>query len=84
VSLALAADTLSITLMEIVDNGVMLVIPRATGASMESPRFWGSLALSLALAGLAAFPLSRWLILKGRGHAVLHSHHGGTSDAHHQ
>jgi len=83
VSLALAADTLSITLMEIVDNGVMLVIPRAMAASMESPRFWGSLVLSLALAGLAAFPLNKWLILKGRGHAVVHGHHGGTSDAHH-
>jgi hypothetical protein len=83
VSLALAADTLSITLMEIVDNGVVLVIPRAMAASMESPRFWGSLALSLALAGLAAFPLNKWLILKGRGHAVVHGHHGGTSDAHH-
>ena len=83
VSLALAADTLSITLMEIVDNGVMLFIPRAMGASMQSPRFWGSLALSLGLAGLAAFPLNRWLILKGRGHAVVHGHHGGMSGTHH-
>jgi hypothetical protein len=82
VRLALAADTLSITLMEIVDNAVMLVIPGAIGASIASPLFWGSLALSLALAGLAAFPLNRWLILKGRGHAVVHGHHRGTSNLH--
>jgi uncharacterized protein DUF4396 len=82
VRLALAADTLSIALMEIVDNGVMLVIPGAMGAPLASPLFWGSLALSLALAGLAAFPLNRWLILKGQGHAVVHGHNGGMSDPH--
>jgi uncharacterized protein DUF4396 len=82
VRLALAADTFSIMLMEIVDNGVMLVIPGAMGAPLASPLFWGSLALSLALAGVAAFPLNRWLILKGRGHAVVHGHHGGMPDTH--
>jgi Domain of unknown function (DUF4396) len=60
----------------------MLVVPGAMSASLASPLFWGSLALSLALAGLAAFPLDRWLILKGRGHAVVHGHHGGMPDTH--
>jgi len=73
--LALAADTASITIMEIVDNLVMLAIPGAMAAHLGSPLFWGSLALSLVLAGAAAFPVNRWLIRRGRGHAVVHSHH---------
>ncbi len=73
--LALAADTVSITIMEIVDNGVMLVIPGAMEAGLGSFRFWGSLAFALALAGLAAFPVNRWLIARGSGHAVVHAHH---------
>jgi hypothetical protein len=73
--LALAADTASITIMEIVDNLVMLVIPGAMDAGLASALFWVSLALSLAVAGLAAFPVNRWLIARGRGHAVVHSHH---------
>lgn len=78
--LALAADTLSITIMEIVDNAVMLVIPGAMEAGLAEPLFWGSLFFSLILAGVAAFPANRWLIVRGRGHAVLpHHHHGATS-----
>lgn len=73
--LAFAADTLSITLMEIVDNAIMLLIPGAMDAPLSSPTFWGSLVLALLLAGVAAFPLNRWLILRGRGHAVVHAHH---------
>jgi hypothetical protein len=73
--LALAADTASITVMEIVDNLVMLVIPGAMDAPLGSLLFWGSLAFSLAVAGIAAFPLNRWLIARGRGHAVVHAHH---------
>jgi uncharacterized protein DUF4396 len=73
--LALAADTLSITLMEIVDNTVMLALPGAMTAPVTSAVFWESLALSLLIAGIAAFPLNRWLILRGRGHAVVHGHH---------
>jgi hypothetical protein len=73
--LALAADTASITIMEIVDNAIMLVIPGAMAASLGNALFWGSLALSLAVAGLAAFPVNRWLIARGRGHAIVHSHH---------
>ncbi|MDQ5821301.1 MAG: DUF4396 domain-containing protein [Actinomycetota bacterium] len=73
--LAFAADTLSITVMEIVDNGVMLVVPGAMDATLGDPLFWGALAFSLAVAGLAAFPVNRWLIARGRGHAVVHAHH---------
>ncbi|MGH7252628.1 MAG: DUF4396 domain-containing protein [Nitrospiraceae bacterium] len=74
-SLAFASDTLSITVMEIVDNAVVLVIPGAMDAGLSSPLFWTSLALSLALAFVAAFPVNRWLISQGRGHALVHAHH---------
>ena len=73
--LALAADTLSITVMEIVDNAVLLVIPGAMDAGITDALFWGSLALALAVAGVAAYPVNRWLIARGRGHAVVHGHH---------
>jgi len=73
--LALAADTASITVMEIVDNVIMLVIPGAMEAGLGSVLFWGSLAFALAVAALAAFPVNRWLISRGRGHAVVHAHH---------
>jgi hypothetical protein len=73
--LALAADTASITIMEIVDNAIMLAIPGAMDASLDSLLFWGSLAIALALAAVAAFPVNRWLIARGKGHAVVHAHH---------
>ena len=73
-SSALASDTLSITIMEIVDNAVMLVIPGAMNAGFTEPRFWGNLICSLILAGIAAFPVNRWLIARGRGHALAHKH----------
>jgi hypothetical protein len=73
--LALAADTASITVMEIVDNAIMLVIPGAMDAGLGSPLFWGSLAFALAVAAVAAFPVNRWLISRGKGHAVVHAHH---------
>jgi hypothetical protein len=72
---ALAADTASIAIMEIVDNALMLVIPGAMSAGVASPLFWGSLATSLAVAGVAAVPVNRWLIARGRGHALAHVHH---------
>ena len=72
--LALASDTASITIMEIVDNGIMLAIPGAMDSGLGSPLFWGSLAGSLVIAGLAAYPVNRWLIARGRGHAVVHAH----------
>jgi hypothetical protein len=73
--LAFAADTLSITVMEIVDNGVVLLVPGAMDAGLGDALFWSSLALSLAVAWVAAFPVNRWLIARGRGHAVVHAHH---------
>lgn len=72
---ALAADLASITLMEIVDNAIMLLIPGAMDAPIDSLHFWASMALSLAVAGAAAYPVIRWLIARGRGHAVVHAHH---------
>jgi hypothetical protein len=73
---AFASDTASITVMEIVDNALMLLIPGAMSAPLSSPLFWGSLAVSLVVAGVAAFPVNRWLIARGRGHALVHGHHG--------
>lgn len=74
--LAFAADTLSITVMEIVDNAVMLLIPGAMDAGLTSPLFWGSLAFALLVAGVAAFPVNRWLLARGKGHAVVHEYMG--------
>jgi hypothetical protein len=74
--LALAADTASITVMEIVDNAVILLVPGAMEAGLTAPLFWGSLAIALAVAFVAAYPVNRWLIARGRGHAVAHGHHG--------
>lgn len=74
--LAFASDTASIAIMEVVDNALMLVIPGAMQAPLDSGLFWGSLALSLLLAASAAFPVNRWLISRGRGHAVIHQYHG--------
>ena len=73
--LAFASDTVSITIMEIVDNAIMLLIPGAMEAGLDSGRFWASLVLSLLVAGAAAFPVNRWMIARGRGHAVVHRHH---------
>jgi hypothetical protein len=73
--LALVADTISIAVMEIVDNGILLVIPGAMEAGLGDALFWGSLAFALAVAWVVAFPVNRWLIARGRGHAVVHAHH---------
>jgi hypothetical protein len=73
--LALAADTASIAVMEVVDNAIMLLVPGAMDAGLDSVLFWASLAFALALAALAAFPVNRWLIARGKGHAVVHAHH---------
>jgi hypothetical protein len=83
VGLALASDTVSIAIMEIVDNGLMLIIPGAMEAGLASGLFWGSLALSLGIAAVAAFPVNRWLIAKGKGHAVVHSYHSHAHGNHH-
>ncbi len=73
--LALASDTLSITIMEIVDNLVMYTIPGAMDAQINTILFWGSLIFSLILAFLMAYPVNMFLISKGKGHSVLHSNH---------
>ena len=73
--LAFVADTFSITVMEIVDNGIMLVIPGAMDAHLDNALFWGSLAVALAIVWVVAFPVNRWPIARGRGHAVIHSSH---------
>jgi len=73
--LAFASDTISISVMEIVDNLIVLAIPGAMAAGLVDPLFWGSLALSLGVAWLVAFPVNRWLIARGRGHAVIHDLH---------
>ena len=72
---ALAADTVSITVMEIVDNGFVLLVPGALAAGLGDSIFWWSLAVSLFIAFWAAFPVNRALIARGRGHAVVHAYH---------
>jgi Domain of unknown function (DUF4396) len=74
--LALASDTLSILIMEIVDNAIILIWPGAMDAGLRDLLFWGSLAIALAIAFVAAFPVNRALIARGRGHAVVHAYHG--------
>jgi hypothetical protein len=75
IPVALASDTISITIMEIVDNAIILVIPGAMEAGLTDVLFWSSLAVALLIAGVAAYPANRWLIARGRGHAVAHRYH---------
>ena len=79
VPIALASDTLSIATMEVVDNAIILVIPGAMEAGLGDLLFWGSLAVALVIAGFAAFPVNRWLLARGKGHAAVHETgiHGG-------
>ncbi len=74
--LAFAADTASIATMEVVDNLIMVLVPGAMAAGLGDPLFWGALAVALVIAGAVAWPLNGWLISRGRGHAVVHAHHG--------
>jgi hypothetical protein len=73
--LAFASDTASITTMEIVDNVFIILVPGALAAGLGDALFWWSLVVSLLIAGAVAFPVNRWLIARGRGHAVVHAHH---------
>jgi hypothetical protein len=73
--LALASDTFSIATMELVDSITVLLIPGAMDAGLGDPLFWGSLAGALFIAFWAAVPVNRWLIARGKGHAVVHQHH---------
>ena len=79
IPIALASDTLSIATMEIVDNLIIVAVPGAMDAGLGSLLFWGSLFFSLAIAGAVAVPVNRYLIARGRGHAVVHETgiHGG-------
>ena len=74
-SVAFASDTVSIGVMEIVDNGILLLIPGAMHAGLDELLFWGSLSVALVIAGLIAWPVNRWLIGRGKGHAVMHQLH---------
>ena len=76
VPLALASDTLSIAVMELVDNAILLVVPGAMEAGLDTLLFWASLAFALLVAGICAYPVNRYLIARGKGHAVVHAHHG--------
>ena len=74
-SIALAADTVSIAVMEIVDNAVVLAVPGAMDAGLGDPLFWGSLCVALAVAFIVTVPVNRRLISRGMGPAVVHAHH---------
>ena len=75
IPLALASDTFSILTMELADNGFILLVPGAVDADLNDLLFWESLAAALAVAFVAAVPVNRFLLSRGRGHAVIHSHH---------
>src|SRR3954465_15799665 len=77
IPVALAADTVSITVMEIIDNAVVLLVPGAMDAHLDDPLFWGSLVFALAVAFVVTVPVNRWMIGRGKGHAVVHRYHGG-------
>jgi hypothetical protein len=75
IPIALASDTVSIAVMEFVDNAVLLLIPGAMDAGLDDIGFWAALAFALLVAGAVAFPVNRWLLARGKGHAVVHRHH---------
>jgi hypothetical protein len=72
---ALAADTVSITFMEIIDNAIMLGIPGAMEAGISDVKFWAALAFALTVAFVLTTPINKWLIGRGKGHAVVHAYH---------
>ena len=75
VKVALAADTVSIAVMEVLDNAIMVAVPGAMDAGLTSALFWGALATSLFVAFLLTTPVNRWMISRGKGHAVVHAYH---------
>jgi Domain of unknown function (DUF4396) len=79
IPIALASDTISIGIMEVVDNAILVAIPGAMDAGLGDVLFWGALAVALVIAGAFAFPANRWLIARGKGHAAVHETgiHGG-------
>ncbi|MQA04400.1 MAG: DUF4396 domain-containing protein [Streptosporangiales bacterium] len=81
---ALAADTISIAVMEIVDNAIMVAVPGAMAAGALDLFFWAALAFSFAVAFLATTPINKWLIGRGKGHAVVHAYHGHSDHSEHE
>src|SRR6185436_3831724 len=83
IPIAFASDTLSIAVMELVDNAIIVVIPGAMDAGLDDVLFWGSLSFALFIAGFFAYPVNRWLLQGGKGHAAVHATgiHGGPSPA---
>jgi len=79
---AVASDTISIATMEIVDNAFIIIVPGALAAGLTDGLFWWSLVVSLIIAFIVTVPVNRWLIARGRGHAVVHEYHGHTHHAH--
>jgi hypothetical protein len=75
IGVALAADTISIFVMEVVDNGVLLLVPGAMDAGLSSFLFWGALAFALFVAFVVTVPINRWMIGRGKGHAAVHQYH---------
>jgi len=75
IPIALATDTVSIAIMEVVDNAIMVTIPGAMDAGLDSLGFYAALTGALIIAGAAALPVNRWLIARGKGHAVVHRYH---------
>jgi hypothetical protein len=75
IRVALAADTLSIAVMELIDNGVIVLWPDAMDAELADLLFWGSLAISLVIAFVVTTPVNKWMIGRGKGHAVVHQYH---------
>lgn len=80
--LALAADTVTITIMEAVDNAFVLAVPGAMTAGLFDPLFWISIVVGFAIGWVVTFPVSRWLIGRGQGHALTHGSHGDHHDSH--
>jgi hypothetical protein len=80
--LVLAADTLSIATMEIVDNAIMALVPGAMSAGIVNPIFWLTLTVSLIAAFAAAYPVNRYLLRRGQGHALMHQYHQAEGHSH--
>ena len=81
IPIALASDTVSIAVMEVIDNAIMVTVPGAMEADLDSLLFWGTLSFALVIAGMVAVPFNRWLLKRGKGHAAVHETgiHGGPS-----
>ena len=77
IRIALAADTVSILVMEVVDNAIVLAVPGAMEAGLSDLLFWAALAVGLAIAFVVTVPVNHWMIGRGRGHAVVHQMHEG-------